>query len=761
MSGRRYAPEYKARMVELVRAGRSADQLAREFEPSATAIRLDSPAGTRGNRNERQGGALMPLSRNKSQDAVQLRRVGSRKRIRGLAAAAVVWAAACGDADPDVTGPTPLQNRAPQAVGAIPEHTVSVGDTAAVDASTYFSDPDGDALAYTASSSNAEVAGVSVSGGSVVVAALARGVVTVTVTARDPQGLVAQQRFRVTVPNRGPVAAGAIPEHTVSVGDTAAVDASTYFSDPDGDALAYTASSSNAEVAGVSVSGGSVVVAALARGVVTVTVTARDPQGLVAQQRFRVTVPNRGPVAAGAIPEHTVSVGDTAAVDASTYFSDPDGDALAYTASSSNAEVAGVSVSGGSVVVAALARGVVTVTVTARDPQGLVAQQRFRVTVPNRGPVAAGAIPEHTVSVGDTAAVDASTYFSDPDGDALAYTASSSNAEVAGVSVSGGSVVVAALARGVVTVTVTARDPGSLSVSSSFGVTVTGSAPGFQIQLVFTTSVTERQELVFRGAAERWMTILASTELPDVSLNRTVNCGPQSDRVGTIDDLMIMAAVRRIDGPGGTLAFAYVCYLRNSPYLPAIGGMVFDADDLRRLDQGGILEDVILHEIGHVLGIGIIWDDLGLLRNPASETEAPDTHFAGPLAIEAFDHAGGTGYEDAKVPVENTGGPGSRNGHWRETVLVTELMTPRVGRGGSNPLSAITIQSLADIGYAVDPTVADSYRLPGADAAREIEPARLIPFGDDIWRGPIVVVDRDGRIVRVNPGPDSSDRRRD
>ncbi len=39
MSGRRCAPEYKARMVELVRAGRGADQLAREFEPSATAIR--------------------------------------------------------------------------------------------------------------------------------------------------------------------------------------------------------------------------------------------------------------------------------------------------------------------------------------------------------------------------------------------------------------------------------------------------------------------------------------------------------------------------------------------------------------------------------------------------------------------------------------------------------------------------------------------------------------------------------------------------
>ncbi len=37
--GRRYASEYRARMVELFRAGRSAEELAREFEPSATAIR--------------------------------------------------------------------------------------------------------------------------------------------------------------------------------------------------------------------------------------------------------------------------------------------------------------------------------------------------------------------------------------------------------------------------------------------------------------------------------------------------------------------------------------------------------------------------------------------------------------------------------------------------------------------------------------------------------------------------------------------------
>src|SRR5262245_34722384 len=35
---RRYAPEFRARMIDLVRAGRSPSSLAREFEPTAQAI---------------------------------------------------------------------------------------------------------------------------------------------------------------------------------------------------------------------------------------------------------------------------------------------------------------------------------------------------------------------------------------------------------------------------------------------------------------------------------------------------------------------------------------------------------------------------------------------------------------------------------------------------------------------------------------------------------------------------------------------------
>ena len=109
--------------------------------------------------------------------------------------------------------------------------------------------------------------------------------------------------------------------------------------------------------------------------------------------------------------------------------------------------------------------------------------------------------------------------------------------------------------------------------------------------------------------------------------------------------------------------------------------------------------------------------------------------------------AGGAGYTGgAKVPVVNTGGAGTRNSHWRASVFGNELMIGYLT--DSSPLSAITIQSLADLGYTVDPGLADGYGLPGAAAAAAML-GDGIHLGHDVLQGPIVVVDRNGRIVRV------------
>ena len=71
--------------------------------------------------------------------------------------------------------------------------------------------------------------------------------------------------------------------------------------------------------------------------------------------------------------------------------------------------------------------------------------------------------------------MDVANNFVDPDGDALSYTVSSSNSGVAAASMSGTVVTVRPVAPGTVMVTVTAWDPGGLTASLSFAVTVTGS----------------------------------------------------------------------------------------------------------------------------------------------------------------------------------------------------------------------------------------------------------------------------------------------
>ena len=361
-----------------------------------------------------------------------------------------------------------VPNRAPEAVGTIPDQELFAGDTVRIDVSRYFSDPDGDALTHTAESANGDVATISISGSSAVVTGVSRGNTTVTVTASDPNGLAAQQSFVVDVPNGAPEAVGAIPDQELFAGNTVRIDVSRYFSDPDGDALTHTAESANGDVATISISGSSAVVTGVSRGNTTVTVTASDPDGLTAQQVFTVNVPNRAPEAVGTIPDQELFAGDTIRIDVSRYFNDPDGDALTYAAESEDGGVATISISGSSAVVTGVSRGNTTATVTASDPGGLTAQQSFVVDVPNGAPEAVGAIPDQELFAGDTVRIDVSRYFNDPDGDALAHDVATANESVAIATLAGSTITLVAVADGEALITVTASDPGGLSARQRF-----------------------------------------------------------------------------------------------------------------------------------------------------------------------------------------------------------------------------------------------------------------------------------------------------
>ena len=185
--------------------------------------------------------------------------------------------------------------------------------------------------------------------------------------------------------------------------------------------------------------------------------------------------------------------------------------------------------------------------------------------------------------------------------------------------------------------------------------------------------------------------------------------------------------------------------------LPILGSIRFDSEDLPNLEDTGVLVNIVIHEMGHVLGIGTIWPQFRLLVNPSLPSNAnADTHFAGPLAIAAFDDAGGTTYTGgAKVPVENTAEEGSADGHWRESVLAEEIMTPFFRVGQPEPLSAITTESLADLGYRIDISQADAFSRVFTSPARAPDPRLVIDLRGDIRQGPIIEVDAKGRIIRV------------
>ena len=115
-------------------------------------------------------------------------------------------------------------NRPPRATGSVPAQTLTVGGgSTSVNVARYFTDADGDRLTYTARSSRTGVVRASVSGSTVMLAPVAAGTATVTVTARDPDGASATQSIAVTVEedggtNQPPRAIGSIPAQTLTVG---------------------------------------------------------------------------------------------------------------------------------------------------------------------------------------------------------------------------------------------------------------------------------------------------------------------------------------------------------------------------------------------------------------------------------------------------------------------------------------------------------------------------------------------------------------
>ncbi|GAX19822.1 hypothetical protein FisN_11Lh309 [Fistulifera solaris] len=218
------------------------------------------------------------------------------------------------------------------------------------------------------------------------------------------------------------------------------------------------------------------------------------------------------------------------------------------------------------------------------------------------------------------------------------------------------------------------------------------------------SEVPEESREVFTLAADRWSQVIIG-DLAAIEGTTESSCGTLVP--AEIDDLFICAKVESIDGIDGVLGSAGPEFARFTPTtIPYIGAMRFDSADVEALQAGGTLPSVILHEMGHVLGLGTLWTLNNLQTSAQADTATPPCPYNGNTKASAEFQAI-SGCAGVAVPIEFDGGPGTQCGHWEEDCLLDELMTGF--STGSLPLSRITVASLEDMGYVVDYDAADPY----------------------------------------------------
>lgn len=218
-------------------------------------------------------------------------------------------------------------------------------------------------------------------------------------------------------------------------------------------------------------------------------------------------------------------------------------------------------------------------------------------------------------------------------------------------------------------------------------------ASGFNLVIAFQGGITESQQEAFAIAKDFW-TSKINGYLPGIVQNTIV----------------IQARGISIDGEGLTLGQAGPTQTTmQGGYKIAVSGRLFlDIADLPSLESSGRIDEVVTHEMGHVLGFGTLWTANGVYRGDSGEYTGENGLAA--YRIE-FSQPAAT-----FVPVELGGDSGTVNTHWEEIDDGDGLtgITDPFGRDMHHELmtgwlnlptfvSRTTIQSLTDIGFDVVP----------------------------------------------------------
>ncbi|MGQ0702597.1 MAG: leishmanolysin-related zinc metalloendopeptidase [Gemmatimonadales bacterium] len=293
-----------------------------------------------------------------------------------------------------------------------------------------------------------------------------------------------------------------------------------------------------------------------------------------------------------------------------------------------------------------------------------------------------------------------------------------------------------------------------------------GSAPPagtFQLEVRYAqgTIPNAAQQAAFDAAAARWRELILSGAPPYTVV--PTDSDPSGQCPSMLNEVVPGAVIHvRIQNLGNPniLGATGLCVIRDEGFLPVQSLIFLNSTAVANLEASNLLQPVILHEMGHALGFGTLWDieipglgEIHLIDGGGDcSTPAPNPTFNGLAARAAFygSVADGSTFIGAPIPIENTSGCGTAYSHWRKTTFGPELLTGFLTTGVVTPLSAVSVQSMRDLGYTVNDAPADAFTLQALIQGYGIAAPRLIelPLTD-----PITVIDRRGRPVARVPRP--------
>ena len=311
----------------------------------------------------------------------------------------------------------------------------------------------------------------------------------------------------------------------------------------------------------------------------------------------------------------------------------------------------------------------------------------------------------HHLEIGASASMDLTGLFASSRGLPITHDASVSKVwgappgpEAAEVEAVNNTVTVRGIADGVMDLGITARtmeETGSLSARVYVG-DIPCPAMGlerasdqrFRIEISHDADLAPCVRSTIEGAAGWWEKALAGTALAE-----STPCGIAANTLA----VTIETEFQEFGGPIGTAHASCSDSLARAGTL-VLSEQVFlgiDGDPRFHTPRINLMYQAARHEIGHVLGlVGYSGPSRALVEGDA---------FIGAHAVTEYKRLGGTG---DMVPLE-----ANDAAHWSKDALRVELMTRSMGIAQEPPVSAITLGALADIGWAVDMSVAEDYQV--------------------------------------------------